>query len=190
MSFLEKDLAFIVDKVRHIDPNKMIVDKVFSNPLTGDYPNHLTVIAMNYSNCFRSATLVSNLTEKIEEKKQGLIYADLNSIHYGTHGNFTRKDVVPEFFDEDILSFIKSNHETYPTLVVNLMDCDESDMKYSVNWLNQLCVVNRTMQLDIFVLITKSRLSQYRHSFIKILQNTDNLIYIDDFSLVETYRKG
>lgn len=177
-----KEAAFLTSSFRSVNPNQIIVERIFSQPLTENgEKNHCTGIVLGYTNCFRSAALVEKLTQKIEDTKEGIMYVEPCSIHYGFNENFSKVDFAPDDFNEKALHFIMDGWKSYPTVIVNLMDTGVHTYKYAPNFLNILTSVHRTHRADIFLLFTKSRLKQYIAPYERILKNTDSLIFVEDF---------
>lgn len=189
-----KDLAFLVNNQhRSIDVNKMIMEQIFSVDFVDKSKRkHVSVITLQQTNCFRSATFIRHLVQRIEKKNKGVIIVNPSSIHYGTgeifHEILSSEEEVGNdlstFVHNDITSESDRSKRNHNTIIMNFMEFSPENLKYVPNWLNGMVVTNRTHGLDIFILFEKRQLQMMQSNFIKVLQNTDNLIFVDDFDVI------
>lgn len=185
------NLEFLVQNTRVVDATELIIDHVFKKKFAEKgQQNHVSILAFQQTSCFRSASIVKNICKNVELKKKGVIILNPDSIHYGTGDNYNVVISDENEVGSELIGFINSNTNqskkregSHKTIILNFLHFSDKEMKYVPNWLNGLVATNRTFGLDIFMLLQNTQLDLFKRRFMKVLQNTDNITFVQDFNV-------
>lgn len=177
-----KDVYMIKKKVRNINPNDLIIERICSeNLVPKDQKNHITLLAFNYSNCFRSASLIASISSRINAGNEGIIYFDMLGVHYGFSNTFEVVEPESINYSSYAESFLKDNVGLYDNIVINLMDTGVEKIRKHTEFLNKLVISNLMLNFNVFIFITKTQMERLEDDLSRVFYNTDNMIFIDDY---------